>query len=199
MRFAKLFLTIILLTVQSSSAKKIFVEIEFHKNSILINDGTSKKGQAIQDENGVVLKFKSLIGALNYMSLQGWELLDIKTVTKGSGYVGKYGGGSSTSTDLYYLFCREVPDAELENTVINSYDESYSKSTLIVKRRADGEIISDYTIQFFRRDIRGNSWDLVKTQFFQDLSKEELQTIIDKWKTQVSEKYVYNCVIKKHD
>ena len=104
-------------------AKKVFVEMEYNKNSIKLDDGSSKKAQTLKDENGNDLKFISLIGALNYMSLQGWELLDTKSVTSGAGYVGAYGGASSTSTKVYYIFFKEVSDEELKDIVSKSYKE----------------------------------------------------------------------------
>lgn len=107
----------------SIQAKKLFVEMEFHKNCIKLDDGTNKKRQTLKDGNGNDLKFTSLIGALNYMSLQGWDLVDTKSVTSGSGYVGSYGGASSTSTKVYYIFSREVSEEELKNAVEDSYKE----------------------------------------------------------------------------
>ena len=104
-------------------AKKVFVEMEYNKNSIKLDDGSSKKAQTLKDENGNDLKFISLIGALNYMSLQGWELLETKSVTSGAGYVGAYGGASSTSTKVYYIFFKEVSDEELQDIVSKSYKE----------------------------------------------------------------------------
>lgn len=104
-------------------AKKVFVEMEYNKNSIKLDDGSSKKAQTLKDENGNDLKFISLIGALNYMSLQGWELLDTKSVTSGRGFVGAYGGSSSTSTKVYYIFFKEVTDEELQEIVSRSYKE----------------------------------------------------------------------------
>ena len=95
--------------------------MEFHKNSIKLDDGSNKKPQNVKGEDGKDLKFTSLIGALNYMSLQGWELVDTKSVTSGSGFVGAYGGGSSTSTKVYYIFSRDVSDEELKQIVDNSY------------------------------------------------------------------------------
>lgn len=97
--------------------------MEFHKNCIKLDDGTNKKRQTLKDGNGNDLKFTSLIGALNYMSLQGWDLVDTKSVTSGSGYVGSYGGASSTSTKVYYIFSREVSEEELKNAVEDSYKE----------------------------------------------------------------------------
>lgn len=104
-------------------AKKLFVEMEFHKNSIKLDDGSNKKRQSIKGEDGKDLKFTSLIGALNYMSLNGWELVDTKSVTSGIGYAGVYGGASSTSTKVYYIFLKDVTDEELEQVVNNSYKD----------------------------------------------------------------------------
>jgi hypothetical protein len=115
--------SLFLLTSQIVNAKKLYVEMEYKKNSIRLDDGSNKKPQIIKGNDGKDLKFNSLIGALNYMSLQGWELVETKSVTKGGGYVGAYGGASSTSTTVYYIFSREVSDGELEAIVNNSYKE----------------------------------------------------------------------------
>ena len=109
------------LTCSNIQAKKLFVEMEFHKNSIKLDDGSNKKPQTVKGEDGKDLKFTSLIGALNYMSLQGWELVDTKSVTSGAGYVGAYGGASSTSTKVYYIFSRDVSEEELKQVLDNSY------------------------------------------------------------------------------
>ncbi len=114
-------LLVSLLACSTVQAKKLFVEMEFHKNSIKLDDGSNKKRQAIKGEDGKDLKFTSLIGALNYMSLQGWELVDTKSVTSGNGAVGVYGGSSFTSTEVYYIFSKDVSDEELEQIVNNSY------------------------------------------------------------------------------
>ena len=121
----KLFLLLIvsLFACSNVQAKKLFVEMEFHKNSIKLDDGSNKKRQAIKGDDGKDLKFTSLIGALNYMSLQGWELVDTKSVTSGSGFVGAYGGASSTSTKVFYIFSKDVTDEELEQVVNNSYKD----------------------------------------------------------------------------
>ncbi|MBD5245748.1 MAG: hypothetical protein HDS55_03250 [Barnesiella sp.] len=112
-------LGILFLTCSTIQAKKLFVEMEFHKNSIKLDDGSNKKRQPIKREDGKELKFTSLIGALNYMSLQGWDLVDTKSVTQG----GTYGGYGSTETKVYYIFSKDVTDDELENIVNNSYKE----------------------------------------------------------------------------
>ena len=114
-----LYLGLIILSCNIVSAKKIFVEMEFHKNSIKLDDGSNTKRQPIKGEDGKDLKFTSLIGALNYMSLQGWELIDTKSVTQG----GTYGGYGSTDTKVYYIFSKDVTDEELESIVKNSYKE----------------------------------------------------------------------------
>ncbi len=105
------------------SAKKLFIEMEFSKNSIKIDDGTNKKSIILKDSVGNDIKFRTLIGALNYMSLQGWELIDVKPIVSGGGASNAYCGYSSTSTDIYYIFSREVSDDELKTIVDKSYKE----------------------------------------------------------------------------
>lgn len=114
------FLLFLFLTCPNIQAKKLFVEMEFHKNSIKLDDGSNKKRQPIKGADGKDLKFTSLIGALNYMSLQGWELVDTKSVTQG----GTYGGYGSTDTKVYYIFSKEISDEELEQIVNNSYKDN---------------------------------------------------------------------------
>lgn len=97
--------------------------MEFHKNCIKLDDGTNKKPQTLKDEKGKELKFTSLIGALNYMSLHGWDFVDTKSVVSGAGYVGIYGGASSTNTKVYYIFSKDVLEGELQNVVNESYKE----------------------------------------------------------------------------
>lgn len=103
----------IIFAYSNIQAKKLFVEMEFHKNSIKLDDGTDKECQAIKGEDGKDLKFTSLIGALNYMSLQGWELVDTKSVISGN--------GGLTDTKVYYIFSKDISDEELEEVVNNSY------------------------------------------------------------------------------
>lgn len=119
----KLFVLLIvsLFACSNVQAKKLFVEMEFHKNSIKLDDGSNKKRQAIKGDDGKDLKFTSLIGALNYMSLQGWELVGTKSVTSGRGFVGAYGGTSSTDTEVFYIFSKDVTDEELEQVVNRVY------------------------------------------------------------------------------
>lgn len=103
-------------------AKRIFVEMEYHKNCIKLDDGTNKKHQKIKDENGDDLKFVSLIAALNYMSLQGWELVG---TTPGGGSTSGVSFGNymyaSSDSKVYYLFSKEVSDEELQEAVNNGY------------------------------------------------------------------------------
>lgn len=112
-----LILLLSFLTCTNVQAKKLFVEMEFHKNSIKLDDGSNKKRQSIKGEDGKDLKFTSLIGAMNYMSLQGWDLVDTKSVISG----GSYSGNGSTDTKVYYIFSKDIPDEELKQIVNNSY------------------------------------------------------------------------------
>lgn len=95
----------------------MYVEMEYSKNSIKLDDGTNKKAQYLKDESGQEIKFRTLVGALNYMSLSGWDLVDTKSITHGSGS----GGISVTGTSVYYIFCKDVSEDELKQVVADSY------------------------------------------------------------------------------
>ena len=104
---------------QPIEAKRIYVEMEYDNHSIKLDYGTDKKPKTVKGSDGNDLKFKSLVGAFNYMSLQGWELLETKSVVRGRGSA--YTGYSRTSTNVYYIFYKEVSDEELQNVVNKSY------------------------------------------------------------------------------
>ena len=87
---------IVLLACVGAQAKRLFVEMEFHRNSIKLDDGSNKKHQPLTGKDGKDLKFNSLVGVLNYMSLQGWEFVDTKSVTVGA--------SGSTDTEVYIFF-----------------------------------------------------------------------------------------------
>lgn len=119
MKKALLILISIFLACSNIQAKKLFVEMEFKNNSIKLDDGSNKKRQAVKGENGKDIKFTSLIGAFNYMSLQGWEFIDTKSVTSGS----SGGGYGITETEVFYIFSKDVSDKELEQVVKSSYKD----------------------------------------------------------------------------
>lgn len=106
---------------QPIEAKRIYVEMEYDNHSIKLDYGTDKKPKTVKDADGNDLKFKSLVGAFNYMSLQGWELLETKSVIQGRGSA--YTGTSSTSTNIYYIFYKDVTDEDLQNIVTKSYKD----------------------------------------------------------------------------
>jgi len=99
-------------------AKKIFVEMEYDNHRIKLNDGLSDKFHKVKNEDGKDIKFNSIIGALNYMSLQGWELIGNRD-ENGTGTSFHYGTVSTMLSDskCYYIFCKDVSDEEIKSIV----------------------------------------------------------------------------------
>ena len=60
----------------------------------------------LKDEEGKVIKFNSMIDALNYMGSQGWEFVQAYAVSNGNGLV------------YHYLLKMEIPIEELNEAVI---------------------------------------------------------------------------------
>lgn len=102
----------LLISAQFVCAKRLYIEMQYENNSITIDDDTNKKSQTIKGTDGKDLKFKSLIGALSYMSFQGWDLIETKPIVSGRGSI--LGGTSSTDTKVYYIFSKDVSDEELK-------------------------------------------------------------------------------------
>lgn len=115
----KIFFTaaLALMSIVAAQAKKVYIEMIFDDNVIKIDDGTNKKRQPIKNEKGKTLKFHSLIGALNYMSSEGWELVETKSTVSGKV---KAGGDGETGTDHYYILCKDVSDGVLIEVVNQS-------------------------------------------------------------------------------
>lgn len=104
----KFILTALLcLLSMSVGAKKRYAELYFGWTSVVMIDG-SKDGEVLKDESGKPLKFQNQMSAVNYMSLKGWELFQI---------VPRVSGEGKTDTSQIYVFCKEVSDEELAETV----------------------------------------------------------------------------------
>lgn len=112
-----LFILVLAFAAVPTQAKKIFVKMEFSSNKIYLDDGSSRKAQALKGDGGKELKFLSLAGALNYMSLQGWELVTTVNTTSGTA---NFGPGTIFTT-VSYIFSKEIPDDELQKVVEKSY------------------------------------------------------------------------------
>ncbi len=95
------------------------------------------------------------------------------------------------ATDCYYD--REVnpSDGKKLCNLYSLFSETVSQK--YVKRNFE-----TYDVQFVKRSSKSSSWDVVKEETFKDVTKDELQAVIDAWKGQTSEATIYDCIIKKH-
>lgn len=56
---------------------------------------------------------------------------------------------------------------------------------------------ANYTLTFVKKKTSSKTWDKVKEEYKEDLSKDEVQQIVDEWKAQSNENYEYDCKVKK--
>ena len=55
----------------------------------------------------------------------------------------------------------------------------------------------DCSVSFLKSVNGGYNWEEVKNEYYEAITKEELQTIIDAWKSQSSGSTIYECRVKK--
>lgn len=58
-------------------------------------------------------------------------------------------------------------------------------------------VFANYNLSFLKRKSPTAPWDVVKEEYVEDLSSDELQKIVDDWKSQSTDKVTYDVKIKK--
>lgn len=58
-------------------------------------------------------------------------------------------------------------------------------------------VFLNYTVTFLKSSNKGKSWDVVEEKYIKDASSEDISKIISDWKSQTSDRYIYDCRIKK--
>jgi hypothetical protein len=87
-------------TIEQYCTVKIYYSIIADGTTITIDEGNDdavmhRIGKRLRDSSNNLIRFKSLVDALNYMGKQGWKL--VHTVSN-----------STDNSDYLYLFKREV-------------------------------------------------------------------------------------------
>jgi hypothetical protein len=86
---------------------------------------------------------------------------------------------------------REVK--EKEGRKISALYNLFS-STIDGKPNTD---LQSYEVSFLKKRVKAKEWDLVKDETIEYISKDELNKIMQDWKSQTSETMQYDCKIKK--
>ena len=94
------------------------------------------------------------------------------------------------ATDVYYD--RKVSDVDAKKLV-----QLYDLFSSTINNTPLKNEYADYTITFVKGNAKTNKWDKVKEDFYPNLNKEALKSIIDEWEAQTTDKVTYKVKIKK--
>ncbi|MCM1369967.1 MAG: hypothetical protein NC204_06290 [Candidatus Amulumruptor caecigallinarius] len=129
-------------------------------------------------------------GAVNLIGSKAWGI--------SASYTGDIEWFSANITRLLRVYATDgYYDKKVGESDGKKLCKLYTLFSQTINNKPGTITFMDYTIQFCKRGAKSSSWDIVKEEFYQDLSKEELQIIIDDWKKQTTDKYIYDCKIKK--
>lgn len=133
----------------------------------------ASKDAKIVDEDGKDIVFNSMVDAMNYMGARGWKFLQAYNISEGSQNVYRW------------LLAKEVSD------------ESEITSGLNLKADFSNAEKGKYLITYLKRPANRPDWDVEKEETKIGITPDELETLISDWKSQTSDRYIYDCRIKK--
>lgn len=124
----------------------------------------------IIDENGKEMVFNSMVDAMDFMGKCGWRFVQAYVVTVGG-------------QNVYHWL--------MEKLVAN--DDEIKAGFNVRADKPETEI----TLTYVKRSSKSNSWTEVKTEVRDSLSPEELQAIMDEWKSKSNDATIYDVKISK--
>lgn len=151
---------------------KVKVKVDFGQETSFWKGNNNQK---LVNDEGQDINFNSMVDAMNYMGQFGWKFAQAYVVTSGGQNV------------YHWLLYKDIDDdSELM--------EGFMTKELFKSAQAPTE---KFQLTYVKKATKASTWDVVKEQTV-DVTKEELQQIIDEWKAQSNEKYDYDVRIKKN-
>lgn len=167
----------------------------FYDNAIVIADDCKLMFKSTTDEIGTFLP------------------IGIYSGTKGGGAVGISGSGSwgisaKYKGDLSYfanntakLMRIYATDFYLDKKLSESDGKKLQRLYELFSKTISGEqgtsAFMDCSVSFLKSVNGGYNWEEVKNEYYEAITKEELQTIMNAWKAQSSGSTIYECRVKK--
>lgn len=149
-------------------SNKVKVSVDFGQNVSFWKQGD----MTIVDENGKDIVFNSMVDAMNFMGRHGWEFVQAYVVTEGNQNV------------YHWLMTKEV----------NSDDDI--KAGFNVRADVRESDLPSYSLTFLKKKKSSTQWETVKTDS-KRLTDEELNALVNDWKSQSSDTLDYDVQVKK--
>lgn len=124
----------------------------------------------IVDSNGKDMVFNSMVDAMNFMGKCGWKFVQAYVVT------------TSGQNVHHWLMEKQV----------SSEDEIKAGFSV----RADSPE-AEITLVYLKRSSKSNNWSEVKTEVRESITQEEIQAIIDEWKSKSNDATIYDVKVSR--
>lgn len=133
----------------------------------------STKESKIVDDNGQDIVFNSMVDAMNYMSKRGWKFLQAYVVTEGN------------QNSYHWLMSKQITD---DSQITEGFN---------IRATFTGQPKPCYIITYLKRISTTQNWDVVKEERKCDLNSDELNSLMQEWRGQSNDQYIYECRVKK--
>lgn len=150
-------------------SNKVKVNVDFGQDVSFWKSGDMR----IVSEDGKDIVFNSMVDAMNFMGKCGWKFVQAYVVTEGNQNV------------YHWLLSKDVTC------------EDEIKAGFNVKADFKVEKTDPVKITYYRKTKRETAWNEIKTETLKDISQEELDEIVNNWKSQESDKYDYECKVSR--
>lgn len=150
---------------------KVKITVDFGQEVSIWKRSSDNK---LVDDEGKEMVFNSMVDAMNFMGTIGWKFQQAYVVTEGGQNV------------YHWLLYKDIVEGE------DIMDGFMTKGAF----KAAQPLQTTFVLQFLKRKVKSNEWDLVKEET-KKLSQDELNTIVDNWKSQTTENTIYDVQIKK--
>lgn len=150
-------------------SNKVKVNVDFGQDVSFWKAGDMR----IVSEDGKDVVFNSMVDAMNFMGKCGWEFVQAYVVTEGNQNV------------YHWLLSKDVTC------------EDDIKAGFNVKADFKGVNTDPVKITYYRKTKKETAWNEIKTETLKDVTPEQLDEIVNNWKSQESDKYDYECKVSR--
>lgn len=92
-------------------------------------------------------------------------------------------------------------DGYVDKKISESEGRNLKKLYELFNATINGEsgksVFANYNLTFVKRGINKKEWDVVKEEYKRDMSTDEINTLVNEWKSQSNDKVLYDVKIKK--
>ena len=129
-------------------------------------------------------------GATGLMGSGAWGIT--------AAYEGNFSFFSDNTIRLMRIYSSDgYIDKKLSDSDGKKLQRLYELFSMTISGEQGTSAFMNYKVVFLKSKNGGKKWEEIKTEYYEDFTKDELQTIVDAWKAQSSGEMIYECQVKK--